>query len=43
MIRRVYIPREPEPVWSVDRVGDAAAALLIVIGGAWLAGFSTLF
>lgn len=29
-------------VWAVDKVGDIAAALLIVIGGVFLVGWSTL-
>lgn len=41
---RVYIPsRDPEPVWpSVDKIADLFAALLIVIGGCWAVGWSTL-
>lgn len=29
-MNRVYIPaRTPEPVWTVDRVGEAAAVLVL--------------
>lgn len=41
---RLYIPsREPEPVWTVDRVADLIAALVIVIGGCWAVGIASLF
>lgn len=29
-------------VWPIDRVGDIAASLLIVVGGCWAVGWSTL-
>ena len=36
-----YLPK-PEPVWSTDSIGDAAAALSLVIGGCWLVALWSL-
>lgn len=39
---RVYIPaRTPEPVWTVDRLGEAVAVLAI-IAAIWVVGIATL-
>ncbi|WP_420104530.1 hypothetical protein [Bosea sp. (in: a-proteobacteria)] len=44
MNRTLFVPpRQPEPVWTVDRIGDAMAALTLVIGGACLVALATLF
>ncbi len=43
MMPQPYIPaRQPEPVWTVDRIGDAMAALTLVIGGCIIVAWSTL-
>ena len=40
-MRGPYLPK-PEPVWSTDIIGDAAAALTLVIGGCLLVAFWSL-
>ncbi|WP_297255539.1 hypothetical protein [Bosea sp. (in: a-proteobacteria)] len=39
---KLYIPaREPETSRAIDRIGDMAAALLIVAGGCWAVALAT--
>ena len=35
-------PDEPEMPWIVDRVGDFATAVLLVVGGCFAVGWATL-